>query len=131
MELLLQVTTPTRALHHCCDNFTPPPAENADFMVNDNVIIIPASNNIDFRTATSSLISMTLLDDLAVEGVETVELRLESVDPERIMVQEGVQPIILTITDNDRKWMTYLTVGGFVDTSEADSPQRVARQEVQ
>lgn len=71
-------------------------------MVNDNQIVIPASNSFDSRTARG-YISLTLLDDLAVEGNETIELVIESLDAERIMVQNSTQPTLLTIRDNDSK----------------------------
>lgn len=77
-------------------------AENVDFMVNDNRIVIPASNRNSILTGRN-FISMTLLDDLAVEGNETMELVIESVDAERIMVQNSPRPTLLTITDNDCK----------------------------
>lgn len=71
-------------------------------MVNDNHIVIPASNRDGIRTGRN-FISMTLLDDVAVEGNETVELMIESVDAERIRVQNSRRPTVLTITDDDRK----------------------------
>lgn len=71
--------------------------------MNDNVIVIPSSVVNNERTG-SGFISMTLLDDLAVEGNETIELVLEPMDRERVSVQNISRSSILTITDNDRKW---------------------------
>lgn len=70
-------------------------------MVNNDVIVIPASIRRSSVTA-SGFISMTLLDDLAVEGSETMELVIEAVDMDRVTVKDQ-EPIILTIRDNDSK----------------------------
>jgi hypothetical protein len=71
-------------------------------MITDNMIVIPASNTFDRRTG-EGFISMALLDDLIVEGDEIVELVIESLDVERIMVQNSSRPTLLTIRDNDSK----------------------------
>lgn len=46
----------------------------------------------------SSVTSVTILEDLVVEGDETLELVLVPEDPERILIRNSR---ILTITDND------------------------------
>ena len=78
------------------------PAENSDFIVNSNQITFPI---LDFDTdRRCSQVSMTILDDLAVEANETVKFVLESEDPERVVVvtNGGAQQAkVLTIVDND------------------------------
>lgn len=44
--------------------------------------------------------SVTVLEDLVVEGNETLELIAMSDEPERIMVTNA-QPMLVTIIDND------------------------------
>lgn len=83
-------------------DISPLPAENADFVANNDVIVIPASLRRS-RVSASGFISMTLLDDLVVEGNETVELVIEDIDADRVLVRNQ-DPIILTIMDNDSKW---------------------------
>lgn len=45
-------------------------------------------------------VSLTVLEDLVVEGNETLELVAMSEEPERIMVKNA-QPMLVTIIDND------------------------------
>ena len=87
-------------------------------MVNSNVIVIPPSDFNEIVTGRG-FISMTLLEDLAVEGNEAVELVLESVDPERITVRNSSRPTVLTIVDNDRKWL----IRGRAQSEEEDGPR--------
>lgn len=48
------------------------------------------------------LVSVSIIDDLVVEGVEVLKLVAESADPERIIVELTDAPTI-TIIDNDCK----------------------------
>ncbi len=70
-------------------------------MVNNNLIVIPASLSSDSVSA-DGYVSMTLLEDRVVEGTESVELLIESMDSERIIVQNP-NPTVVTIRDNDSK----------------------------
>lgn len=47
-------------------------------------------------------VSVTVLEDLVVEGNETLELLAMSEEPERIMVMNA-QPMMVIIIDNDGK----------------------------
>ena len=75
--------------------------EDADYVANDNHIVIPPSNT-ERRVTASGRVGVTILDDLAVEGDETFELQIVTPDPDRLVV-DTQDPIIVTITDNDSK----------------------------
>ena len=75
--------------------------ENVDFVIVSEIIIIPASHN--QHMSSCGHIMLTILDDLIVEGNETIEIFLKSADPSRIFVRREnlLETRTLAIIDDD------------------------------
>lgn len=78
--------------------------DNVDFVIDSRNVSIPASRI--QRVQKCGSISLTILDDLIVEGNETMALFLESADPSRISVLNGnlLESRTLTIIDDDSEY---------------------------
>lgn len=79
--------------------------ENEDFSSNGNQVIFSGSvSNARYTEVKSNFIGLTILDDLVVEDNETLELVIETEDPQRVLIQNGLVSSVMTIIDDDREF---------------------------